>query len=86
MPSAPKLPPLKPPAQAAPRGSTTERGYGHAHQRQRERLLKLHPICQRCQADWARHLHHRDRNPHNRAGTNVEVLCERCHQAEHGGG
>lgn len=86
MPSAPKLPPIAPPRSSPrPALTTTERGYGHAHQRQRERLLKLHPLCQRCGADWSKHLHHRDRNPHNRRSANIEMLCERCHQAEHAG-
>ncbi|VTU02785.1 unnamed protein product [Gemmataceae bacterium] len=85
MPKAPQIPNLKPAVVAsAPRASTTARGYGHAHRQQRARLLKRHPLCQRCEADWSAHLHHIDRDPHNRADANVELLCERCHRAEHG--
>ena len=88
MPRAPK--PLPRPTTAAAaadrrRGTTTERGYGHDHRVQRARLLALHPLCQRCRSEWSCHLHHRDRNPFNRADSNCEMLCERCHQAEHGG-
>lgn len=83
MPNAPKLPPLTPKHARPPRRSTTERGYGHDHRRQRARLLKEFPLCQRCGGDWSRHLHHRDRDPFNRSAENVELLCEKCHQAEH---
>lgn len=84
MPEAPKIPPRPVAANTAPRASTTARGYGHAHRTQRARLLKRHPICQRCEAHWSAHLHHIDRDPHNRADSNVELLCVGCHQAEHG--
>jgi 5-methylcytosine-specific restriction endonuclease McrA len=85
MPDAPKLPPRPVAAIAAPRASTAARGYGHAHRKQRARLLRQQPLCQRCEDAWAVHLHHKDRNPFNRAASNVEMLCERCHQAEHDG-
>jgi 5-methylcytosine-specific restriction endonuclease McrA len=84
MPSAPKLPPIRPASTPPPRGTTTERGYGYAHRRQRERLLKLHPVCQRCGERWSAHLHHVDHDPHNRAASNALMLCEPCHRAEHG--
>jgi len=67
------------------RGSTTERGYGHDHQKQRARILRARPICERCGAAWSRHLHHRDRDPFNRADANVEALCRECHEREHAG-
>lgn len=82
MPNAPKLPP-RPPPTAPDRGSTTERGYGTAHQKARAELLRRIPICQRCGVAWSRHMHHRDRNTSNRRPENLEALCERCHQAEH---
>ncbi len=86
MPNAPKILPLKPNRAGRPaRGSTTARGYGHVHRIQRARLLELFPICQRCSDGWSAHLHHIDRNPFNRADKNAEMLCERCHQAEHAG-
>jgi 5-methylcytosine-specific restriction endonuclease McrA len=28
-------------------------------------------------------VHHRDRNPHNNAFENLEVLCPTCHSLEH---
>jgi 5-methylcytosine-specific restriction endonuclease McrA len=84
MPSAPKIVPLAPTHTPRPRGTTSERGYGHAHQKQRARLIALHPLCQRCGEDWSEHLHHKDRDPFNRAADNVEVICEHCHQVEHG--
>lgn len=86
MPTAPRIVPIKPQHTPRPRGSTTERGYGTAHQKQRKILLARHPLCQRCGQDWSAHLHHLDHNPHNRDESNVVVLCERCHQAEHRGG
>lgn len=84
MPTAPKIVPTRPKATPPPRGTTTERGYGTAHQRQRARLLTQHPICQRCGNDWSKHLHHIDRDTFNRDPSNVVMLCERCHDAEHG--
>lgn len=86
MPFAPGLPPRPPRHAAAPRESTEARGYGSSHRKVRARLIALYPLCQRCGLDWSVHLHHRDRNPHNRAPTNLEMLCERCHQAEHRAG
>lgn len=83
MPHAPKR--LPRPAPIRPRGKTTSRGYGHAHQVQRERLLAERPLCERCGEDWSVHLHHRDRNTFNRDDANAEMLCEACHQREHGG-
>lgn len=84
MPAGLKIVPLRP-ARVRRRGTTAERGYGSAHQRQRAGLLKDHPVCQRCGADWSRHLHHRDRDTFNRSAENAEALCEPCHQAEHAG-
>jgi len=86
MPTAPKLPPIRPTAtRPATRPSTTARGYGVAHQRQRARLIALYPVCQRCASAWSEHLHHRDHNPHNRADSNALMLCAACHQREHAG-
>lgn len=84
MPDAPRIVPIRPTNTPAPRGTTSERGYGYAHRQQRARLIKRHPLCQRCGNDWSRHLHHIDRNPHNRADSNVELLCVACHDKEHG--
>lgn len=86
MPDAPKLPPIRPQTAPRPRagGTTTQRGYGWAHQKQRARLIALYPVCQRCADGWSEHLHHIDRNPHNRADDNVEMICARCHDREHG--
>lgn len=85
MPNAPGLPPLKPKHTPPPRGTTTERGYGNDHQKQRKILIARHPVCQRCGEDWSEHLHHIDGNTFNRDAGNVVMLCERCHQAEHQG-
>lgn len=83
MPKAVKVLPRPTSSAATTRPTTSARGYGYAHQRQRARLLKVYPVCQRCNDQWSSHLHHRDRNPFNRADANAEMLCERCHQAEH---
>jgi len=85
MPTAPKIVPLKPAATPRPRGTTTERGYGWEHQKQRARLIARHPVCQRCDSNWSAHLHHVDGDPFNRTASNVLMLCEPCHQAEHAG-
>lgn len=86
MPTAPKIVPTTPRKQTPPtRGTTTERGYGWAHQKLRARLLEKHPLCQRCEQRWSVHLHHKDRDPHNRRASNLEMLCEPCHAAEHAG-
>jgi 5-methylcytosine-specific restriction endonuclease McrA len=62
-----------------------ERGY-------RERALKLHPwICGRCGREFTREnlqqltVHHRDHDHDNNPpdGSNWELLCIYCHDAEH---
>jgi 5-methylcytosine-specific restriction endonuclease McrA len=88
MPTAPGLPP-RPTASshnAPPRLTTTQRGYGQEHRRTRARLLALHPLCQWCAERWSHHLHHVDRNTHNRAPGNLVMLCVECHEREHGRG
>jgi 5-methylcytosine-specific restriction endonuclease McrA len=85
MPTGPSLPPIKPTCSKPKGKTTTERGYGTEHERQREDLLRRFPLCQRCGNAWSYHLHHKDRNPFNRSPDNVEVLCVECHQAEHAG-
>ena len=45
--------------------------------------------CERCNKDlvnaghyeWA--VHHKDHNHYNNDGSNLELLCKRCHQIEH---
>ncbi|VTR95230.1 HNH endonuclease OS=Desulfarculus baarsii (strain ATCC 33931 / DSM 2075 / VKM B-1802 / 2st14) GN=Deba_2594 PE=4 SV=1 [Gemmata massiliana] len=84
MPFAPKNLPRPPRRYGPRRGSSTERGYGWEHRRQRAELLAQNPLCTRCREAWAVELHHRDRNPFNRAPSNVELLCKGCHDQEHG--
>ena len=64
---------------------TREMGY-------RERALKLYPwVCGRCARDFTRanvqllEVHHRDGNHDNNPpdGSNWELLCTYCHEAEH---
>ena len=83
MPNAPRNLP-RPPVTSPRRGSTTARGYGWAHQKQRARLIKERPVCERCRDGWSKELHHRDRNPFNRDDSNAEMICEACHLKEHG--
>lgn len=83
MPDAPKIPPLKPTHTPPPRGTTAGRGYGHAHRRQRARLVAERPLCERCGERWSEQLHHIDHDPFNRAPDNVVMLCGPCHLAEH---
>jgi hypothetical protein len=58
----------------------------------RERALKLYPwVCGRCAREFTRanlqllEVHHRDSNHHNNPpdGSNWELLCTYCHEAEH---
>lgn len=87
MPTQPKRLPIRPTFKRPPRKTTTERGYGYAHQVARKRLLAAEPICQRCEDAISTDMHHIDHDPHNRHPSNLEALCERCHHAEaHGGG
>ena len=79
MPFAPKHVPIRPNYTAPPRKATSARGYGTDHQRQRERLLGLFPICQVCGENWSTDLHHIDGNTGNRADANALMVCEGCH-------
>lgn len=63
--------------------SSTSRGYGVTHRKQRLQVLAEQPICARCGAAWSEQLHHKDRNPQNRQRSNVEGLCGPCHRKEH---
>jgi 5-methylcytosine-specific restriction endonuclease McrA len=58
----------------------------------REQALKLYPwVCGRCARQFTRanlqllEVHHRDSNHHNNPpdGSNWELLCTYCHEAEH---
>lgn len=82
MPKAAKLIPIKPDRPGRPKLSTSERGYGTEHARQRARLLLERPICELCQDAWSTDLHHKDHNPFNRADENALMVCERCHHQE----
>jgi 5-methylcytosine-specific restriction endonuclease McrA len=85
MPTAPRLPPLKPTAATAPRRTTEERGYGTAHRQLRARLIALHPVCQRCQDGWSAHMHHVNSDSFDRSPTNLQMVCVPCHQQIHAG-
>jgi 5-methylcytosine-specific restriction endonuclease McrA len=88
MPNAPKILPRTPNRDGRPpRASTTARGYGSEHRRQRARLLKTRPLCELCREQWATDLHHLDHNPHNHDDANALMLCEACHHKRaHGAG
>lgn len=86
MPFAPKPVPRPAPKPQAKRASSTARGYGHAHTKQRARLIRERPICQHCGEEWATDLHHIDGDPFNRSDANVLMVCEKCHHGKiHGG-
>lgn len=72
-------------AQARRDREAREKGY-------RERALKLYPwVCGRCAREFTRanlqllEVHHRDGNHDNNPpdGSNWELLCTYCHEAEH---
>ncbi len=86
MPTAPKILPVKPRYTPPPKASSSARGYDGGHRRQRARLLRKFPICQRCEADWSTDLHHVDGDPFNRSDSNARMVCEACHHGiEHAG-
>lgn len=69
------------------RGSATQRGYGARWQRVRAAYIARHPLCERCEAGGytqeARLVHHIDRNARNNNFSNLESLCNECHDIEH---
>jgi len=74
-----------------PRESTTDRGYGHSWQKRREAYLARaeNVLCRRCTAAGIRGIraeliHHKDGNPHNNDESNLEPLCNDCHERHHG--
>jgi 5-methylcytosine-specific restriction endonuclease McrA len=84
----PTLPPHSDPPQRRPRsphrGTTTERGYGTAHQALRLQVLaEQGGLCAWCKRVWGTDLHHLDHDSHNQARSNLVVICERCHQDYH---
>ncbi|QEL18539.1 hypothetical protein [Limnoglobus roseus] len=64
-----------------PKPSSTARGYGHEHRKQRSRILDEQPLCQVCRNAFSTDLHHVDLNPHNHADGNVLAVCETCHHS-----
>lgn len=72
----------------ANRKSAAKRGYDRKHRKARERYLREHPLCERCELESKVSpsiiLHHRDGDPTNRDPANFEALCRDCHEIEHG--
>jgi len=67
------------------RDQETKRFYGsHAWQLARNEKLTNTPVCERCQTDWAREVHHRQparEFPELRTTqSNLEALCPACHR------
>jgi len=75
---------MEPPAQAwdAPRGTTTERGYGHKWQQARKRILREEPVCRVCNVRLSTEVDHVV--PKYLGGTatrsNLRGICRRCHR------
>lgn len=69
------------------RGSSRERGYTGTWEKVRKSFLASCPLCERCeesgQVKVASIVHHRDRNPRNNIESNLEALCNDCHEREH---
>jgi hypothetical protein len=69
------------------RGTATERGYNWNWHKVRNIKLSETPLCERCEKNGkvtiAVLVHHRDRNPRNNMGNNLESLCVLCHEKEH---
>jgi hypothetical protein len=51
----------------------------------RKAAQRMLPVvaCERCGGRLTLQRHHKDRNPTNNAPSNLEVLCQTCHKAEH---
>lgn len=79
----------RPPSTAAPRPTSSARGYGWRWQKFRKAYLASHPLCTRCEAEGkvcaAVHLHHKDwKGPNGPLGfdeSNIEPLCVRHHNS-----
>lgn len=69
------------------RETATQRGYNHRWHKIRNIKLNQDPLCERCIMighDIAAVLvHHKDRNPMNNTMSNLEALCDACHDKEH---
>lgn len=63
---------------AATTGTKTMNSGRRAAQR-----MVLAKKCNRCPATTNLQRHHRDRNPRNNSGENVETLCQTCHKNDH---
>jgi len=57
--------------------------YNYLHQQQRKNLIKQFPLCQMCEREWSRVLHHVDCDPQNKNPTNLLIVCELCHLLIH---
>lgn len=67
------------------RPSASKRGYGAVWRRIRKAYLSAMPLCERCpRPRKATIVHHRDGDQHNNAWGNLEALCWKCHEVEHG--
>lgn len=73
---------------ALPRGSSSARGYGRAHQRWRLFILARDPLCVRClkenppRTTPSTEAHHVDGDNRNLAAENGEGLCKSHHSRE----
>lgn len=63
------------------KGDAISGGAGRARARRRFPAK----ACVRCGATEQLHRHHKDGDPRNNALANIEILCQPCHAAAHGG-
>jgi NUMOD3 motif-containing protein len=73
-------------AAMALRLSKPDARYHGLSSRQAAALVASVGHCERCSHDGSESrlgIHHRDRDKHNQARDNLEVLCHRCHMREH---
>lgn len=68
----------------ARRGSAAQRGYGHAWQLRRARVLKREPVCKACMRAFSKEVDHIV--PKSQGGTddetNLQGLCKPCHSSK----
>ncbi|MGR2681598.1 HNH endonuclease signature motif containing protein [Chromobacterium haemolyticum] len=55
---------------------------GNTGRKAAQRIFKA-TACERCGSTETLQRHHKDRNPANNSPENVEILCLKCHKADH---
>lgn len=65
------------------RETAVQRGYTNRWRKIRNTKLQTNPLCERC-SKIAVLVHHKDHNSKKNEWPNLESLCNKCHEKEHG--